>query len=154
MGFGYSRWCPHGRIDRHRAPVTCHLTWRQRADMASVEAPSLTTTALVHISAFLFPLRDLFVESFSGPGSYSRIIATLFVLGNLKNVPFAWHVRFRLQSVLYELTQPAVPRLERSALPLPLQQTQHTLQSCTFVPFPASDNRIVRPVSGIRLQFA
>jgi len=134
---------------------TGHLTWRQRAVM--IEAPSLTTTtttALAHIAAFLLTLRDFFVESFSGPGSYSRIVATLFVLGNLKNVPFAWHVRFPFQSVLYELTQPAVPRLERSALPLPLQQTQHTPQSCTFVPLPASDNRILRPVSGIRLQFA
>ncbi|KAN0089899.1 hypothetical protein V8E51_018478 [Hyaloscypha variabilis] len=68
---------------------TGHLTWRQRAVMASVEALSLTTTtALAYISAFLLllPLRDLFVESFSGQGSYLRITAKLFVLGNLKNV--------------------------------------------------------------------
>ncbi|PMD32061.1 hypothetical protein L207DRAFT_558398 [Hyaloscypha variabilis F] len=56
--------------------------------MASVEALSLTTTtALAYISAFLLllPLRDLFVESFSGQGSYLRITAKLFALGNLKN---------------------------------------------------------------------
>ena len=74
---------------------TGHLTWRQRAVMASVDVPSLTmtTTALAHISALLLPFRDLFVASFSGPGSYSRLIPTLFVLGNPKNVPFAWHIR-------------------------------------------------------------
>ena len=95
---------------------TGHLTWRQRAVMASVDVPSLTmtTTALAHISALLLPFRDLFVASFSGPGSYSRLIPTLFVLGNPKNVPFAWHVRLA----------PLI-RLERRALPLPLQQTQH-----------------------------
>jgi hypothetical protein len=49
---------------------TRHLTWRQRAVMASVEPLSLTTTmtGLAHISAFLLllPLRDILVESFSG----------------------------------------------------------------------------------------
>jgi hypothetical protein len=63
---------------------TVQLTWWQAAVIASVEAPSLTTMTktLAHNSAFLLPLRGLFVESFSRVGSYSRIIATLFVLSH------------------------------------------------------------------------
>jgi hypothetical protein len=65
------------------------LNWRQRAVMVSNEAASLhhdDNSPRIHPR--LLPLRDPFGESFSGPGSYSRTIATLFVLGNLENVAF------------------------------------------------------------------
>lgn len=51
-----------------------------------------TATLALGVSASRVNLRDFLIRTFTGPGSYSRIIAATLVLANLKNVPFAWHV--------------------------------------------------------------
>lgn len=38
-------------------------------------------------------VKAVLVSTFTGSGSTSRIIAILLLLANLKNLPFAWHVR-------------------------------------------------------------
>ncbi len=52
----------------------------------------LTTTLVAGASISRLNLKSLLLSTFTGPGSYSRILVTAIVLANLKNVPFAWHV--------------------------------------------------------------
>jgi hypothetical protein len=55
--------------------------------------PILFTTSLVlGIGASRVGLRDLLLKTVTGPGKYKRIGVILFVVANIKNVPFFWHV--------------------------------------------------------------
>ena len=54
---------------------------------------AFTTALVLSAGASRVNLRNLIINTFTGPGSYSRLAAVLLVLANLKNVPFAWHVR-------------------------------------------------------------
>lgn len=53
---------------------------------------AFTTAVVVAAGASKVSFKNLAVSTFTGPGSYSRIVATLIVLANLKNGPFVWHV--------------------------------------------------------------
>jgi len=54
----------------------------------------LTFTAiLLAVGISQISLYTLFITTFTGPGSYSRIFAIFLLLINLKNAPIMWHVR-------------------------------------------------------------
>jgi hypothetical protein len=53
---------------------------------------AFTTALVLTASASRISLRNVLVNGVTGPGKYSRILATILVLLNLKSVPFAWHV--------------------------------------------------------------
>jgi hypothetical protein len=59
------------------------------------------TTVILGVSAKGLNIRDLLIRAFTGPGSYSRIVAATLVLANLKNLPWAWHVRLPLLQTLH-----------------------------------------------------
>jgi hypothetical protein len=59
------------------------------------------TTALVAAAgASHVNIQKLLTDAFTGPGSYSRIAATVVLLANLKNLPGVWHVCSPLLSLL------------------------------------------------------
>jgi hypothetical protein len=53
---------------------------------------TFTMALALSVTASRLSIRTILLNTFTGPGSTSRIVATLFVLANLKNIPFAWHV--------------------------------------------------------------
>ena len=81
-----------------------------------------TATLLAGVGAARLNIRNLLVRTFTGSGSYSRIIATILVLANLKNVPFAWHVRLP-SPILPSKLIVTVPRLQFDPQTLPLLHT-------------------------------
>lgn len=99
-------------------------------------------------------LQNLFISTFTGPGSLSRIIAAVVVLANLKNVPFAWHVRLPSPpaSIIPTNTAPKVPHLQRhppSLLALPPTHLPHPRANR---PLRAPDNNLALPTHRMRLQ--
>ncbi|KAL3424564.1 capsule polysaccharide biosynthesis protein [Phlyctema vagabunda] len=92
---------------------------------------SLTFTALVLIGAGAsrVNLRNVLVNTFTGPGSYSRIVAIAVVLANVKNFPWAWHYRvFQgiLKHCLFSIPQFPATTSKPSTLFLPVITTSHS----------------------------
>jgi hypothetical protein len=55
--------------------------------------PILFTTSIVlGVGASRVGLRDILLKTVTGPGKYKRIAAVLFLIANIKNFPFFWHV--------------------------------------------------------------
>ncbi|KAF4637236.1 hypothetical protein G7Y89_g856 [Cudoniella acicularis] len=52
-----------------------------------------TASLVVGVGASRLRLRTLLLNTFTGPGKYSRIAAFLVILANFKNFPFVWHYR-------------------------------------------------------------
>ncbi|KAK6584033.1 hypothetical protein PZA11_003763 [Diplocarpon coronariae] len=63
------------------------------ASSLPLKSIAFTTALVVGAGASQISIRRFLANTFTGPGSYSRMLATLIVLLNLKNAPFAWHVR-------------------------------------------------------------
>lgn len=60
-----------------------------------VGALGIASMSLLHID-----LKTLVTEFVTGPGRTSRILLTLFVVANWKNMPFAWTVSYPPPSIL------------------------------------------------------
>jgi hypothetical protein len=61
------------------------------ASGARLPLRSLAFTGALALSvvASRMSIRNALLNTFTGP---SRVLAALFILANIKNVPFAWHV--------------------------------------------------------------
>ncbi|KAK0106929.1 hypothetical protein ONS95_003645 [Cadophora gregata] len=96
---------------------------------------AFTTALVVSAGASRVSFKQLALTTFTGPGSYSRIVAALIVLANLKNVPFAWHFRVFnaiLKHCLFSLPN-IPPALAPSTLFLPVITTSHSpLTECDY----------------------
>jgi len=65
--------------------------------MAGATKISIRTVAALAAVSVVFGvskvnLKSLVLNTVTGPGNASRIIALVVVLANLKNLPFVWHV--------------------------------------------------------------
>jgi hypothetical protein len=54
----------------------------------------VTAATAVIAAAYMLDVPKLVVNIFTGPGSFSRIVAIVLVLANLKNFPLVWHVSY------------------------------------------------------------
>ena len=58
--------------------------------------PILFTASIVlGAGASRVGLREFLLKTVTGPGKYKRIAVILFVVANIKNFPFVWHVSTR-----------------------------------------------------------
>jgi hypothetical protein len=69
----------------------------RRITMAGATKISIRTVAALAVVGVGFGvskanLKSLVLNTVTGPGNVSRIIALVVVLANLKNLPFMWHV--------------------------------------------------------------
>ncbi|KAH7407912.1 hypothetical protein BKA64DRAFT_721658 [Cadophora sp. MPI-SDFR-AT-0126] len=96
---------------------------------------AFTTALVISAGASRVSFRKLALSTFTGPGSYSRIVAALIVLANLKNVPFAWHFRVFnaiLKHCLFSLPN-IPPTIAPSTLFLPVITSSHSpLTECDY----------------------
>ncbi|KAI9649441.1 hypothetical protein NHQ30_002017 [Ciborinia camelliae] len=86
-----------------------------------------TTAVVAAAGASHVDIEKLLVDIFTGPGSYSRIAATVVILANLKSLPGVWHYRV-WNAILKHLvfTIPNIPtNLRPSSLFLPCITTSH-----------------------------
>ncbi|ESZ91385.1 hypothetical protein SBOR_8237 [Sclerotinia borealis F-4128] len=94
-----------------------------------------TTAVVAAAGASHVNLQNLLVDTFTGPGSYSRIAATVVILANLKSLPGVWHIRV-WNAILKHLifTIPNIPsNLGPSSLFLPVITTSHApLWECDY----------------------
>jgi hypothetical protein len=65
--------------------------------MAGATKISIRTVAALAAVSVVFGvskvnLKSLVLNTVTGPGNVSRIMALVVVLSNLKNLPFVWHV--------------------------------------------------------------
>jgi hypothetical protein len=87
--------------------LKCLQSLLRRVIMAGATKISVRTVAAlvavgVGYGASKVNLKALLLQTITGPGSGSRIIALAVVLANLKNLPFVWHVSaFRPCSYIY-----------------------------------------------------
>lgn len=63
------------------------------ASRLPLKSIAFSAAVVVAASASKINLRKIITNTLTGPGMYSRIVAVVVVLANLKNVPWAWHVR-------------------------------------------------------------
>ena len=117
-----------------------------------VLASSVAIPIVLGASASRVNLRNLVIRTFTGPGSYSRVVAAILILTNLKNVPFAWHVGppFSRPTSL-KLTAP-VPGLQLDSETLPLLPPQYTPKDCILNSLPTRDNDVPFTLLRMRLQ--
>ncbi|KAH6722551.1 hypothetical protein BKA61DRAFT_592814 [Leptodontidium sp. MPI-SDFR-AT-0119] len=96
---------------------------------------AFTTALVVSAGASKVSFRNLAINTFTGPGSYSRMVAVLLVLANIKNVPFAWHYRVFnaiLKHCLFSLPN-IPPPIAPSTLFLPVITSSHSpLTECDY----------------------
>ncbi|KAG4033497.1 hypothetical protein MFRU_004g00050 [Monilinia fructicola] len=96
---------------------------------------ALTTAVVVAAGASHVNIQKLLVDTFTGPGSYSRIAATVVILANLKSLPGVWHFRV-WNAILKHLifTIPNIPaNLGPASLFLPCITTSHApLWECDY----------------------
>ncbi|KAF8851908.1 hypothetical protein BDZ45DRAFT_678732 [Acephala macrosclerotiorum] len=100
-----------------------------------VKSIALSTAIVLAAGSSRLNLRNLIINTFTGPGSYSRIAAALLVLANLKNVPWAWHYRV-FHGILYHCLfhKPRIPlEIAPSTLFLPVITASHSpLTECDY----------------------
>ncbi|KAG4434676.1 hypothetical protein IFR05_009851 [Cadophora sp. M221] len=96
---------------------------------------AFTTAIVVSAGASRVSFRNLAISTFTGPGSYSRIVAFLIVVANIKNVPFAWHYRVFnaiLKHCLFSLPN-IPPPIAPATLFLPVITSSHSpLTECDY----------------------
>lgn len=64
------------------------------ATKISVRAVAVLVAVGLGYGATKVNFKALLLNTLTGPGSVSRIVALAVVLANLKNLPFVWHVSF------------------------------------------------------------
>ncbi|KUJ11908.1 uncharacterized protein LY89DRAFT_653422 [Mollisia scopiformis] len=105
------------------------------ASSLPIKLIAFTTALVLGASASRINLRTLIINTFTGPGMYSRIAAALLVLANLKNVPWAWHYRV-FQGILYHclFNKPNIPLdIAPSTLFLPVITSSYSpLLECDY----------------------
>ena len=57
-----------------------------------IKTVGFTAAVLIAAGASRVNVKKLLESTFTGPGSYSRVVAAVVILFNLKNAPWAWHV--------------------------------------------------------------
>ncbi|CZT09280.1 uncharacterized protein RCO7_04101 [Rhynchosporium graminicola] len=105
------------------------------ANRLPLKSIAFTSAIVVAAGASKVSFRNLLTSTFTGPGSYSRILAALIVLANIKNVPFAWHYRVFnaiLKHCLFSLPN-IPPPIAPSTLFLPVITSSHApLTECDY----------------------
>ena len=79
------------------SPLRSSFLLPRRIAMAGATKISIRTVAALAVvgagfGASKVNLKSLVLNTVTGPGNISRIIAFIIVLANLKNLPFVWHV--------------------------------------------------------------
>jgi hypothetical protein len=69
-----------------RRTIMASVTRLPYKSIAAIGATSLVL-GIAHVD-----LKATLLKVVTGPGSYSRIAVTFFLLANFKNLPFVWHV--------------------------------------------------------------
>ncbi|RFU28535.1 hypothetical protein B7463_g7803, partial [Scytalidium lignicola] len=107
------------------------------ASAAALPLKTMTFLAALGTAAGVsrLELRALVEKMYTGPGKYSRMLMTLFILGNIKNLPGMWHYRV-LKGIYQHLlfSPPNIPDAERpSSLFLPVIMSSYVpLTECDY----------------------
>lgn len=143
-----------------------HLLTMASATRLPLKSIAFTTAVVAAAGISHVNIQKLLSDVFTGPGSYSRIAATVVILANLKSLPGVWHVcspflcspphslstREKDAKIIFTDTY-AVPSLECNPQTSPLHHPKHPFRSRSRISLPPRHHNLLRSPLGMRLQF-
>jgi hypothetical protein len=121
------------------------------ASRLPLKSIAFSTAIVFAATASKVNLRKIIINTFTGPGMYSRMLAAVLILANFKNIPWAWHVRTLMLSWTIANLR-SVSCLPCHPLPLPFPQTKNSPRHSTFDTLPTRNNELAFPINRMRLQ--